>query len=111
MATSAPSAARPSAIALPIPRPPPVTSATRVCPFPPVTCCSLLVGEAGRPLLHERLHGLGEVAREARQDLRAVLEVDARLEAPDLELAPHDLLGHADSERAVADDELGGFAC
>src|SRR4051812_32786443 len=105
MATSAPSAARPSAIAFPIPRPPPVTSATRVCPSPAVTCCSLLVGEAGRPLLHERLHRFGQVAREARENLRAVLEVDARLQAADLELAPHDFLGHAHTERAVGDDE------
>ena len=50
-----------------------------------------------------------EVAGEARQHLRAVLEVDAGLQAADLELAPHDLLGHAHAERAVADDELGGL--
>ena len=41
--------------------------------------------------------------------LGAVLEVDAGLQAPDLELTPHDLLGHAHAERAVADDEVCGL--
>ena len=50
-----------------------------------------------------------EVTGEARQHLRAVLEVDAGLQAADLELAPHDLLGHAHAERAVADDQLRGL--
>ena len=64
---------------------------------------------SGRALLRERGHGLGEVTGEARQHLRAVLEVDAGLQAADLELAPHHFLRHAHAERAVADDELGGL--
>ena len=76
-----------------------------------VTSCRLRYSSVNlrRALLDERLHRLGEVAGEARQHLRAVLEVDARLQAPDLELAPHDFLRHAHAERAVADDELGGL--
>src|SRR3954471_19013670 len=109
---SAPSTARPSAIALPIPRPPPVTSATRpscVMSLIP-SSLRLLVGEHGRALLREGLHRLYEIAGEARQHLGAVLEIDAGLEAADLELAPHDFLRHPDAERAVPDDELGGLA-
>ena len=109
IATSAPSAASPSAIALPIPRPPPVTSATRPVESD-IRCLAparLLVGELRRALLDERRHRLVQVAGEARQHLRAVLEVDAGLQAADLELAPHDLLRHAHAERAVADDQLG----
>src|SRR4051794_10685474 len=103
---SAPSSARPSAIALPIPRPPPVTSAI----LPSSDIFRLLpVGELRRTLLAERGHRFDEVAREARQPLRAVLEVDPRLQRPDLELAPHDFFGHAHAEWTVVDDQRRGF--
>src|SRR5437879_2110127 len=103
---SAPSSARPRAIAFPIPRPPPVTSATR----PSSSMLLLFVGEHRCPLLGERLHRLDQVAGEARQDLGAVLEIDAGLQAPDLQLTPHDFLRHPNTERAVAHDELGRLA-
>src|SRR4051794_39231786 len=103
---SAPSAASPSEMARPMPRPPPVTSATRpASPDPSATETPLLVGEARGPLLHERLHRFHQITGEARKHLRAILEIDARLQAPDLELTPHDFLGHANTERAVADDQ------
>src|SRR4051794_25028033 len=109
MATSAPSSARPSAIAFPIPRPPPVINATRRSSDIPFSRLLLSVGEHRRSLLRERGHGFGQIAGKARQDLCAVLEVDAGLEAADLELAPHDFLRHADAEGTVADNQLRGL--
>src|SRR6476469_7883847 len=92
-------------MAFPIPRPPPVTRATR-----PSCDIDLLlfVFEYWRPLLRERAHCLGQVASEARQHLRAVFEVDPGLEGADLELTPHDLFRHAHTERAVADNQGRG---
>src|SRR5881394_2280972 len=99
---SAPSSARPNAMALPIPRPPPVTRATRPsCDIDVL----LFVFDLRRSLLRERAHCFRQVASEARQHLRAVLEVDARLERTNLELTPHHLFGHAYTERTVADDQ------
>src|SRR5690242_21915778 len=69
----------------------------------------LRIGEVRRALLDERGHRLTRVTGEARQDLRPVLEVDAGLERPDLELAPHHFLRHPHAERTVAHDELGGL--
>ena len=63
--------------------------------------------EVGGPLLEEGGDGLGHVVAERREDLGAVLEVDAGLQAADLELAPHHLLGHPHADRAVGGDLLG----
>ena len=97
-------------MARPMPRPPPLTNAMRPCEL--VRHAVLLrhdyvsVKRGGR-FSQEGRHRLGHVAGGAREHLRAVLEVDAGLQRADLELAPHDLLGHVHAERAVGEDELG----
>src|SRR5262245_50481815 len=97
-------------MARPMPRPPPVTSATLPSsPLRPPLAARLPTRELRRALLEERGQRLTHVAGVARQQLRAVLEVDGGLEAPGLQVAPHDLLRHPYAERAVGADELGGL--
>src|SRR5581483_1383129 len=64
-----------------------------------------IAGEVRRSLLLKRSDGLLEVAGERGQGLRSVLDVDAGLEAADLELAPGHLLGHPHAPRAVGRDQ------
>src|SRR6185437_904347 len=90
----------------PMPRPPPVTSAT--LPSSPITTpWSLAPREVRRPLLEERGERLAHVPGVAREQLRAVLEVDGGLEAPRFQVAPHHFLRHPDAEGAVGPDEHG----
>src|SRR3546814_4470029 len=77
--------------------------------FPYTTLIRSGVVERGRALLQERADRLAVVGGEAGQDLGAVLQVDAGLEAAHLELAPGHLLGHADSPRAVGGHQCGGL--
>src|SRR5947207_7295850 len=68
-----------------------------------------LVGELRRPLIEERLHGLGGCDARSRHDLLAVLVLDRRLLTRDLERGPHSLLGEADAPGGPGGDLLRGL--